>query len=84
MTILITEQDVEQILSVEAAIPVAEEAFRMAGEGLAENPPRFRMPFEQGFLQFGPAALRSKKVMGCKLWANFDSRLRDTPRQAMN
>lgn len=84
MTILITEQDVEQILSIEAAIPVAEEAFRMAGEGSAHNPPRFRMPFDGGFLQFGPAALRDKKVMGCKLWANFDSRLRSTPRQVWN
>jgi hypothetical protein len=37
MTLLITKQDTEKLLSVKAAIPVIEEVFRMAGEGNAEN-----------------------------------------------
>lgn len=77
MTILITEQDVEQMLSIRAAIPVIEDVFRMAGEGTAENPPRYRMPFKKGFLQFGPAALHAKQVMGFKLWANSGSPLKN-------
>ncbi len=76
MTILITEQDVEKMLSIRAAIPVIEDVFRMAGEGTAENPPRYRMPLAKGFLQFGPAALHAKQVAGFKLWANFGSPLR--------
>ncbi len=76
MTILLTENDVENLLSIEAAMPVVEDVFRQSGEGRAENPPRFRMPFKKGFLQFGPAALHNEKVMGFKLWAKFGSPLR--------
>ncbi len=72
MTLLITEQEMMRLpLSIKAAIPVMEESFRMSGERTAENSPRFRMPFSNGFLQFGPAALHSKQIAGFKLWANF-------------
>jgi alanine dehydrogenase len=76
MTILISEQEIEQILSIRDAIPVIEEAFRLAGSGLTENPPRLRMPIREGFLQLGPAAIHPRQVMGFKLWANFGSPLR--------
>ena len=76
MTLFITEREVEQMLSIEAAIPIMEETFRMSGEGTAENPPRYRMPTKQGFIQFGPAALHAKQVAGFKLWANFGSPLK--------
>lgn len=76
MALFITEADVERMLSIEAAIPVMEEVFRMAGEGTAENPPRYRMPMKKGFMQFGPAALHSKQLAGFKLWANFGSPLK--------
>ena len=58
MTLLVTEQDIKQLpMSVKAAIPVMEDALRLAGEGSAENPPRMRMPFRNGFLQFGQRGL---------------------------
>jgi alanine dehydrogenase len=76
MTLFITEREVEQMLSIRAAIPVMEDVFRMAGEGTAENPPRYRMPMKKGFMQFGPAALHAKQVAGFKLWANFGSPLK--------
>ena len=76
MTLFITEREVEQMLSIRAAIPLMEEVFRMAGEGTTENPPRYRMPMKKGFMQFGPAALHAKQVAGFKLWANFGSPLR--------
>lgn len=72
MTLLITEEDVKRLpLNIEAAIPLIENTFRQSGEGSAENPPRFRMPFQKGFMQFGPAALHSQRRAGFKLWANF-------------
>ncbi len=72
MTILITEQDVSRLaMSVKDAIPVMEKTFRMAGERTAENPPRVRMSFKNGFMQFGPAALHAEGLAGYKLWANF-------------
>lgn len=76
MTLFITEREVEQMLSIPAAIPLMEDVFRMAGEGTTENPPRYRMPMKQGFMQFGPAALHAKQVAGFKLWANFGSPLK--------
>lgn len=72
MTLLITEEDVKRLpLGIEAAIPLVENAFRQSGDGTAENPPRFRMPFKKGFMQFGPAALHKERRAGFKLWANF-------------
>lgn len=73
MTLLITEDDVKRLpLSVKAAIPIIENTFRLAGQGMAENPPRWRMPFQnKGFLQFGPARLPTEHSVGFKLWANF-------------
>jgi len=72
MTLFISENDIKQLpLSAEAAIPIMEETFRLAADGIAENGPRTRMPFRNGFMQFGPAAIHSKRVAGFKLWANF-------------
>jgi alanine dehydrogenase len=76
MTLFITEREVEQMLSIQAAIPLMEDVFRMAGEGTTENPPRYRMPMKHGFMQFGPAALHAQRVAGFKLWANFGSPLK--------
>ena len=72
MPLSITEEDVAKLkLSMPTVISVIEETFRMAGEGTAENPPRSRMLFRNGFMQFGPAALHSRRLAGFKLWANF-------------
>lgn len=72
MTLLITEEDVKRLpLSIKVAIPLIENTFRQAGQGEAENPPRWRMPFRKGFLQFGPARLPAAQAAGFKLWANF-------------
>ncbi len=74
MTILITEEDCERVLSIKDSIAVIEEVFRMAGEGTVENPPRFRMPAKKGKgVQFGAAALHAKQLLGFKVWANFGS-----------
>ena len=73
MTLLISQDIIEQLYSVEQAIPLIEETFRMAGQGMTDNPPRFVMPLEEGFMRMGAAAIRDKKVMGFKLWANFGS-----------
>jgi len=73
MTLMITNEDTKKLpLSIKTAIPLIEDTFRQAGEGTAENPARYRMPFKNnGFVQFGPAALHAKGVAGFKMWANF-------------
>ena len=46
MTLLITNEDTRRLpLSIKAAIPVIEDAFRQAGERTAENPARYRMGY---------------------------------------
>ena len=72
MALFISEQDILKLpLSIEAAIPVMEETFRLSALGQVENGPRTRMPFRNGFMQFGPAALHDQRMAGFKLWANF-------------
>ena len=72
MTLLITEDDVKKLpLSIDAAIPIMEETFRMLGDASVDNGPRLRMSVDNGFMQFAPAALHGKKLAGFKLWANF-------------
>jgi ornithine cyclodeaminase/alanine dehydrogenase-like protein (mu-crystallin family) len=72
MTLLITEEDVKRLpLSVEAAIPIMEETYRRLSDTSAENGPRLRMPFSNGFMQFAPGALHGQQIAGFKLWANF-------------
>jgi alanine dehydrogenase len=75
MPLLITEGEVKEMLSIADAVPVIEESFLMAGQGMAECPARFRMPLEIGHLQFGPAALHPKKVVGFKLSAYLGARV---------
>jgi len=72
LTLLITDKDIAALpLSIKAAIPVMEEAFLHLGQGSAENQPRRRTPFRNGFMQFSPGALHAKRYAGFKLWANF-------------
>jgi ornithine cyclodeaminase/alanine dehydrogenase len=73
MTLLITQDIIERLYSVEQAIPAIEKTFAMAGRGTTENPARFVLPLEDGFMRMGAAALHERKVMGFKLWANFGS-----------
>ena len=74
MSLLISDADIKQLpMSIKAAIPIMEETFRLAGEGSAQNVPRYRIPFENGFLHAQPAALHSRRVAGMKLLANFGS-----------
>ncbi len=67
MTLLIHQDAIEQVLSVDLAISVIEETFRQAGEAQVENPARMCMPIGDGFMRFGPAALHHRRVAGFKL-----------------
>jgi ornithine cyclodeaminase/alanine dehydrogenase-like protein (mu-crystallin family) len=73
MTILITEQETRELLSIEAAIPVLEDAFRMAGERSTDNSDRIELPAGDGYLLFRAAAMRAKKLIGFKILSSFGS-----------
>ena len=74
MTLFITEEEVKEMLSIAKAIPIIDEIFLLAGQGLAETPGRFRMPLEIGHLQFGPSSMPTKGIVGFKLSAYLGAR----------
>lgn len=57
MPLFIRESDVEQLLTIDDALDVVEDAFRLQGLGKADNRPRQRPRLERTMLQVMPAAL---------------------------
>ena len=73
MTLLINQGEIENLLTMDTAIEVIEDLFKMAGRKQVENPARMCFPIGEGFMRFGPAVLHDWNVAGFKLWANFGS-----------
>jgi ornithine cyclodeaminase/alanine dehydrogenase-like protein (mu-crystallin family) len=72
MTLLITDQECDSLLAMPESIAIIEEMFRLAGCRDIENPARYRMSAPRGKgLQFGPAALHTKGIMGYKIRSDF-------------
>lgn len=71
MTLLISEQETRQLLSNDAAIPVIEEMFRLAGERKAENSERIELISGDDYLMFRAAALHAKRRIGFKILTNI-------------
>jgi ornithine cyclodeaminase/alanine dehydrogenase len=68
MTLLLTEHDVEQLLTLDIALECVEAAFRaLAVEG-AVNHPRRRLPLKGGLLHYMASLLPSHNVFGMKLY----------------
>ena len=57
MPLFLREQDVAALLTMEDALEVVEEAFRLQGLGRADNRPRQRPRLERSMLQVMPAAV---------------------------
>lgn len=74
MLLFLTESDVAQYLTMEAAIDVVEAAFREIGEGQAQNFPRTRLPVGDNRLHFMAAALPRQGFMGIKIYTSFKGR----------
>lgn len=58
MAILIREEEVRSLFTMQQAIEVVEEVFRLKGSGLADNPPRQRPRLERAMFQVMPAAVK--------------------------
>ncbi|MGQ0605230.1 MAG: ornithine cyclodeaminase family protein [Anaerolineales bacterium] len=68
MTLLITEHDVERLLTMDIALECVEAAFRaMSVEG-AVNHPRRRLPLNGGMLHYMASIIPSHNVFGMKLY----------------
>ena len=69
MVLLLSEQDVSQLLPMSAALEVVEEAFRALAAGESQNQPRRRVRIRGGMLHNMSASLPSRQAIGIKAYA---------------
>lgn len=68
MTLLLTEHDVENLLTMEMALEAVETAFRELGSGSATNHARRRVPIKNGLLHYMASAAPNQNVFGLKMY----------------
>ena len=71
MPLYLREDEVDELVSVEAAIEAVEGCFRRLAAGEVENRTRFRVPLDAGLLHLMAAADRRLGVAGLKTYAGF-------------
>jgi ornithine cyclodeaminase/alanine dehydrogenase-like protein (mu-crystallin family) len=71
MVLFLGEEDVKQLLSMNDAVKVLEEAFRQQGLGHIINHPRYRIRAEKSMLHYLAGALPHMKVMGYKAYTSY-------------
>ena len=76
MAIILRESDIEELATMQMALDVLEEAFRLKGEGQAENAPRRRCHLEKGFLHVMSASLPTLGVAGLKSYTTSEGKAR--------
>jgi ornithine cyclodeaminase/alanine dehydrogenase-like protein (mu-crystallin family) len=76
VALLITEQEVAQLLDMPMALAAVEEVLRHHGEGQAPNQPRRRVFFPGGVLHVMSGAMPAWGVMGLKAYAAVKGRVR--------
>ena len=75
MALHLTEQNVEQILTMPMAIEAVDEAFRQLGSGQAENLPRRRLHSAKGMMHLMAASLPCSGYFGYKTYTVFPERV---------
>ena len=76
MALVLTEREVGEILTMDAAIRAVEQAFRALGTGQAENQPRRRVRVPKGILHNMSAALPEAGALGLKAYASVGGKTR--------
>ena len=76
MTLVLTERDVGEILTMQAAIEAVEQAFRALGSGRAANQPRRRVRVPKGVLHTMSAGLPETAALGIKAYASVAGKTR--------
>lgn len=70
MTLLLTEAEVAELLSMDELVEAVEKGFRYLGEGTARNSPRSRSITPEGTLHVMHAAVPALGVLGVKSYAS--------------
>ena len=74
MAIILRESDIEKLATMQMALDAVEQAFRLKGEGQAENAPRRRCRLEKGFLHVMSASLPTLGVAGLKSYTTLEGK----------
>jgi alanine dehydrogenase len=74
MVLYLTEQHVEQLITMPLTLKAVEEAFHHLGQGKAENIPRRRLHAPRGMLHLMAASLPELGYMGYKSYTVFSGR----------
>jgi len=71
LALLLTENDVAGLLTMDIALEAVEEGFRQQAAAQASNSPRLRLPLAKGAFNFMAAAAPGLGVMGMKTYGVF-------------
>ena len=69
MALFLTEKDVSRVLTMEMALEMVEEGFKLQSEGKATNSPRSRIRLPGGPFNFMSAGSHELGVMGHKAYS---------------
>lgn len=73
MPLLLGDQDVDQLMTMQECVQVMDDAFQQAGRGETWNRPRSRIRMPGGFHHLMAAAVLDSKVFGLKTYTSFRS-----------
>jgi ornithine cyclodeaminase/alanine dehydrogenase-like protein (mu-crystallin family) len=76
MALFLREQDVAQLLTMEDALRLVEDAFRDYSRGDAQNQPRRRIRVPQGVLHVMPGGYSARGYVGFKAYTSFRGQAR--------
>ena len=76
MPLLLTDREVDELMTMEQCIEVMEDSFRQAGDGKTWNRPRSRIRMPRGFHHLMAASVLDSNVFGLKTYTSFRSGVR--------
>ena len=76
MPLLLTDEEVDRLMTMDQCVQVMEESFRQAGQGKTSNRPRSRIRMPRGFHHLMAAAVLDSGVFGLKTYTSFRSGVR--------
>jgi alanine dehydrogenase len=76
MTILLKEADVEKLVTMDTAIEIIEQAFKLQGEYKVDNSPRHRCRLNHGMLHVMSASLPTLGFAGLKSYTSVSGEIR--------
>lgn len=76
MPLLLTDKEVDQLMTMSDCVGVMEDSFRQIGEGMTWNRPRSRIRMPRGFHHLMAAAVLDSNVFGLKSYTSFRAGVR--------